>query len=145
MDPVSAFALACGVIQVVQASYGLVNVAKQLYRKGSLEQSALLKDHISQMKSLLTTMDSRRPFPSSDEAERQQYKELVTLVIKANGTAQELLKLLCRFEVSGSHMAWPALKKSPEIMWKMSKLDSLKKTMDGYRLLLDTRILATLW
>lgn len=145
MDPVSAFALACGVIQVVQASYGLVTMVKQLYRRGSLEQSDILKDEISQMEGLLATMNARRPNMSAGQAEQQEYKELVTLVGKANSTALELLKLLSQFEISGSHKAWQALELSPEIMWKTSTVKNLKKTLDDYRDLLDKRILVTVW
>ena len=145
MEPVSAFALACGVIQVIQASYDLVNVAKELYRRGSLEQFVLLREQVSQMEDLVAIMNSRRSSTSFDQAEQQQHEELVTLVDKANGTAQELLKLLSKLEPSGSKNAWQALKKSPEVTWKMSSIQSLTKTMDSYRVLLDTRILVNLW
>lgn len=145
MDPASAFALACGVIQVIQASYGLINTTKQLHDRGSIEKSALLKDQISQTDRLLFDLDTGRAHAPSDEADQKEYGELLDLAANCDNSAQELLKLLRHFDVSGPHKAWKSLKMSPEIMWRMSTIEKLREKMDTYRELLDSRILASLW
>lgn len=79
MDPASAFALACGVIQVVQASFGLLSVAKQLYRKGSIDSVEQLKGQISHFQTLLSSMNTKRQTLAENSAERQEMDELAVL------------------------------------------------------------------
>ena len=82
MDPASAFALACGVLQVVQASFGLLSLAKQLYRKGSVDSLEQFKSRISHFENILSTMNRERESQPVNSADRQDFDDLEALASK---------------------------------------------------------------
>ncbi len=145
MDPASAFALACGVIQVVQASFGLLSLAKQLYRKGSVDSVEQLKSQISQFENVLSTMNTKRESQPVDSADRQDFDDLGALAKNCNDTAQELINELHQLHVSEPHKIIQTLAISAKTVAKSKKIQKLKEEMKGYQEILNTRILVALW
>ena len=92
MDPLSAFSLACAVLQMVDFSYKLISATKSLYQKGSLEENDDLETHLSALRSAL---NSKRGLNCASY-------QLVELAGECNVTAQELLGELDNLEVSNS-------------------------------------------
>ena len=103
MDPASAFALACGVIQVVQASFGLLSLAKQLYRKGSVDSLEQLKSRVSHFENILSTMNKNRESQPVDSADRQDFDDLEALARSCDDTAQEIMSELQKLNMSEQH------------------------------------------
>ena len=145
MDPASAFALACGVVQVVQASFGLLSLAKQLYRKGSVDSIEQLKGQLSHFDNILSTMNKNRESRPVNSADRQDFDELGALARSCNDTAQELISELQKLNMSEPHKFVEALKKSAKTVVRSKKIQRLKEEMKGYQEILNTRILVALW
>lgn len=145
MDPASAFALACGVVQVVQASFGLLSLAKQLYRKGSVESVEQLKSRVSHFQNLLSTMNAERESQPVNSADRQDFDGLGVLAKNCNDTAQELINELQKLNMSEPHKFIEALAISARTVVKSNKIQKLKEEMKGYQEILNTRILVALW
>ena len=145
MDPASAFALACGVIQVVDASFGLLSLAKQLYGKGSIDSVEQLKSRILHFKKLLSTMNANRQSQPVNSADRQDFDELGALAKACNDTAQVLIEELEELNISEPHKFFKALTISARTVVKSNKIQKLEEEMKGYQDILNTRILVALW
>lgn len=100
MDPLSAFSLACGVLQVVDFSCKLISATKSLYQKGSLEENDDLETQISHLSALRSALNSKRAL---NYTSYQDYQELLKLAAECDAIAQELLGELDNLEVSNSH------------------------------------------
>ena len=146
MEPASAFALACGVIQVVQASFELLSIAKSLYQKGSIDSIEQLKSQIWNFERLLSTLETPLPsqLPLVDGADQQEFDELEMLVKGCNRTAQRLLKEIQKIEISKPHKLMEALAISAKTVLKSDTIQNLKGEIKGYQEILNTRILASL-
>lgn len=145
MDPASAFALACGVLQVVQASFGLLSLAKQLYRKGSVDSLEQFKSRISHFENILSTMNREQESQPVNSADRQDFDDLTALARSCNDTAQELISELQKLNMSEPHKLVEALAISAKTVVRSHKIQKLKEEMKGYQDILNTRILVALW
>lgn len=145
MDPTSAFALACGVVQVVQASFGLLSLAKQLYQRGSMDSIEQLRSQIPNFKGLLSTLSTERQSHTVNSADRQEFDDLGALAKSCDDTAQELLEELQKLDISEPHKLIQALTISAKSVIKFNKIQKIKEKMEGYQKILNTHILVALW
>ncbi len=141
MDPLSAFSLACGVLQFVDYGCKLISTTKNFYQKGSLEGNDDLERQISHLSALRSALNSNRALNC---AGYQDYQELLTLAGECDATAQELLEVLDNLKVSGSHRIWKSLDKSFAMRRRKGTIERLNNKMDSFRKALDTRILVSL-
>ena len=82
MDPLTAFSLACGVIQVIDFSTELAKRCRQLYKDGTLSQNKEAEEmarHLTQLRTSLNLPNH----PDQDE--------LLNLSEKCSATAEDLL------------------------------------------------------
>ena len=141
MDPLSAFSLACGVLQVVDFSCKLISTINDFYKKGSLGENDDLERQSSHLTALRSAMNSDRAI---DSTSNQGHQELLKLAGECDATAQELLEQLDALKVSGSNRLWKSFDKSFTAMRRKGAIDRLNKRLDSFRKVLDTRILINL-
>lgn len=148
MDPLSAFSLACGVIQVVDFGLQVVSTARDLYKDGSNKNydqlSEISKDFIvasSKLHQSLATTNAQ----SMTVVDRDD-KALYELSKKCNDTAVKLRDELDKLTVTatGKSRVLQAGVKTLLGFRKAGKLKDLGSTLEAYRRALDTQILVSL-
>ena len=144
MDAATAFALACGVVQFVDFSLKVVVTMKELHDSESVEQYKDLERQVSKLCHLRSTMNTRRPSPLVSQTEEQEHQALVELADRCDTTAAELLMKFDRLKLSRSRNPWKVLVKTIKVIFNRESVENLLKTLNGYREVLDTRLLISL-
>ena len=90
MDPVSAFSLACSVIQVVDFSTRVIASFQELYKNGSLAGNEEIEDIALRLDSLRD--DLELPTSSSDQSLHFDDKNLLQLADDCSETAKDVIK-----------------------------------------------------
>lgn len=135
MDPMTAFSLACGVIQVVNFSIKTAKICRELYRDGSLSENEDIEGMAKHLMDLRTGLS----LPS-----QLALDNLLDLGTKCSDTGQALIVELQKLKVSGPHKKRQVLGKSVKAIWKKSTIEDIQKRLDDYRKILDSRVLVDL-
>jgi len=135
VDPLTAFSLACGIIQVVDFSTKAVKKCRELYKDGSLSEN----EDVEEMATHLTGLRTRLILPSQSNED-----ELLDLGEKCSDTAQALIVELQTLKVNGPYKKRQVIRKSIKALWKKGAIDESQKRLDDYRKLLDSRVLIDL-
>ncbi len=144
MDPVTAFSLACGVIQVVDFSLRLLSRSKEIHEKGSLAENDSLEYLTRHVRDLNLELQTPVVGTSYGRAQSQGEQDLKQLADKCSETAQTLVTELSKFKVSDPKSKTQVLKVSLRAMLKRSTLKEIEGKMNSYRDMLNTRILVEL-
>lgn len=99
MDPLTAFSLACSVIQVVDFGMGPLSRSRETYRNGSLVENKKIESmakHLSNLRSDLN-LSTTALSPRSMQQIFDDEKELKNLAIKCSETSDELIEELHLF------------------------------------------------
>ena len=141
MDPVSAFSLACGVIQVVDFSLKISSTCRKLYKKGSVSEN----DEIQGWAENLTKLCDELNPPVTDgipvDTLSANEQELLNLAASCSSTAHNLINELDGLKVSGPRKKREAFKQGFRSIWKKDVIEEVQKRLDSYQKILDTRIL----
>ena len=137
MDPLSAFSLACGVIQVVNFSTKVVQKLREFHKDGSLSQNKEAEEMATQLTQLQTSLS----LPNHRD---QAQDELLKLGEKCSATAKDLVTELQKLKISGPHRKRQVIQKTIKTIWKKTAIDDIQKRLDDYRKLLDHRVLIDL-
>lgn len=138
MDPISAFSLACNVIQVVDFGFKLAAGCREIYVSGSLESN----DHIE-----LVATDLRRiseEIENGAAAKTAGDRELTDLASRSAATSRKLLSVLEDIKMKNQKSKRNALGKTVSAMWKRNAIDDLQKQLVSYQKALETRMLKRL-
>jgi hypothetical protein len=92
MDPVSAFSLACGVIQVVDFSTRVIASFRELYKNGSLAGNEEIEDMALRLEFLRTNLEL--PTSISDQNLRIDDKNLLQLADDCSEIARDVIKIV---------------------------------------------------
>ena len=85
MEPLAAFSLACGVIQVVNIGTSVVGKCRQLYKDGTLSHYAEAEEMAERLTHLRTTLDL---------TENQGQDEILELSEQCSAIASDLIREL---------------------------------------------------
>ena len=135
MDPVAAFSLACGVIQVIDFSAKAAKKCHELYRDGASSDNKQIEEMAKHLTGLRTNLDLTNHVDMDD---------LLDLGSKCSSTAEELVTELEKMKVNGPHRKRQAVKKTFKSMLKRKAIDDIQKRLEEYRKLLDSTILVDL-
>lgn len=134
LDPLSAFSVACNVLQIVEIGARVLNTAAE-YRSatdGAISEHAELRN-ISQ--SLLAlNADLRTSLSASKASETKLQNKAEALLESANDRclkiSTEFVKLLDRLKIEGTrHAMLESLRLSVKSLWYKDKLDSMSKVL----------------
>ncbi|KAL8829623.1 MAG: hypothetical protein Q9191_001916, partial [Dirinaria sp. TL-2023a] len=128
MDPITAFSIACGIIQILDFSTKVVSKCREIYKDGSTSEHAQLRamaEHLTSLQSegtriTQTTSCGQTGFSASD-------KELMILAQQCSTIAGTLVDELQSLEANVSHSYRQALKLMMKAMKKKSKIERLQK------------------
>lgn len=143
MDPVSAFSLACGVIQIVDFSIKTVSSCRRLYKEGSLSENGAIEGWAEHLTELIAELK----IPIEEAAVRAlppNEQELLKLATECSATARDLIQQVNSLKVSGPRKKREAFKKGVRALWREDVMEDIQKRLDSYQKLLDTKVLISI-
>lgn len=135
MDPLTAFSLACGVIQVVDFSTEVVKRCRRLYKDGNLSRNKEAEEMAQQLTQLRASLN----LPDHPDQDI-----LLKLGDKCSAIAKDLVAELEKLKVSGPHRKRQVIEKTIKTIWKKTAIDDIQKRLDDCRKILDHRVLIEL-
>lgn len=146
MDPLTAFSLACGVIQVVDFSMELLSKSREIYKMGSLDEYNEIESMANHLTNLLAGLNlpTTAPSPGYTQQLFDDEKTLKDLAVKCSETSHELITELHSLQIQGPHRKRQALARSVKAVWKKGTIEDIQKKLNQYQRTLDTRILVSL-
>lgn len=148
MDPISAFSLACGVIQVVDFGLQTLSTIRGLHKDGSTKGHQQLNDISVHMKTASLKLQEHfiRQNASSTTFTDPDDQALYDLSKKCNATASILAAELDNLTVQGTGLrrAFHVTKKTVAGTFKAGALRELQASLESYRRALDTQVLIAL-
>lgn len=146
MDPLTAFSLACGVIQVVDFSTKIVVKCRQIYKDGATSENKEIESMADHLTGLATELKlpSVTVNPGSADQLYHDDQELLELAGQCSETATELVNEIQRLSIQGRQRKRDALRMTAKAVWKKDAIKSIQKRLEWYRGTLDTRILINL-
>ena len=147
MDPVTAFSLTCGVIQVVEFSTKVVVKCRQIYNDGARSENKEIESMAEHLTDLAT--DLKLPSivqnPGSANQLYHDEQELRTLAEQCSKTATELIDKIQKLNIRGRQRKRDAFGMAVKAVWKKdAAIENIQKSLECYRRTLDTRILISL-
>ena len=141
MDPLTAFSLACGVIQVIDFSTKVLFQCREIYKNGSLAEN----ESIEAMAEHLTTLRADlQPSTTAIGTQTAGDTELLLLSDRCSEMAKELVVAVGGLKVGSSASKWKAGRVVFRGLRKKGTIEGLQRDLDGCRRVLDTKVLADL-
>lgn len=101
MDPLTAFSLACGVIQVVDFSLRALAKCNEMYRDGVLSEYSELEESTKRLTSLQDVLQLHGNVSSTNDPQTSQDKILLEVARACSATAKELTAKLGEMRIQG--------------------------------------------
>ncbi len=105
MDPISAFSLACNVIQVVDFSIKVASTCRELYKNGTVaehQETEMMSEHLTGLRSSLLSSSVFSTSRASQQMNEDENK-LKEVATSCSETAAELVTRLQSLKVEGPH------------------------------------------
>lgn len=144
MDPLTAFSLVCGVVQVVDFSIKTLSKCKEIYHEGSLSQYQELEDltkHLVDVREKLELPAANKSIGSSVTSEEQGLLEVAG---QCSETADQLVEQLHSLKFEAPRKRRQAILKTVKLLWKKHRIQDIQKRLDDHRNVLNTQILINL-
>ena len=111
MDPLSAFSLACGIIQVVDFSTKVISQSREIYKRGSLAENDDLEYLITHLNGLQVGLQPLQLKAGRVRSQSQEERELGQLSRKCTETALQLLRELQKLKIYNTDTKWESVTK----------------------------------
>ena len=146
MDPLTAFSLACGVIQVVDFSTKIIGKYRELRKLGASSEYKEMESIANHLTDLATGLKLPSTIQNPGSAPQLYHDdlELLNLAQQCSETATRLRDELQKFSIQGQGRKRDAFRKSVKIIWRSSAIENIQRSLERYRRILDTRILISL-
>ena len=146
MDPLTAFSLTCGVIQVVDFSTKIVVRCRQIYKDGATSENKEIESMAEHLTDLATDLKLPSVIQNLGCANQLYHdeQELLKLAEQCSKTATELINELQRLSIQGRQRKRDAFRMAVKAVWKKDAIENIQKHLEWYRRTLDTRILISL-
>ncbi len=140
MDPLTAFSIACGVIQIVDFSSKALTKCKEIYDHGAISGY----QDVEEISNHLTNLQKDLYLPGSRETERPSDIDLLDLATKCSTTATHLVTNLRDLRLDGPRRERDALRMTVKHFREKKDIQDIQKRLDSYRNALNTHILINL-
>ena len=134
LEPLSAFSLACNVIQIVETGCKLLSAAADYYQagNGALKEHKDLREVSRTLNNLSASLKSSLESPGSGTLSPEE-----TRLLQANEECLRLSKdfidLLDRLKVKDRHATFESLRMSIKARWYKDRMDAMQKAMSEAR------------
>ena len=142
MDPVTAFGLAAGVLQVVDLSFKALSKCREIYTEGSLAENRSPEEITKYLGE--TTDRLKTAVQNAPSARSQDSTDIIDISTKCSKTAEELLTELAKMRIESGGGRRQAIAKGIRAMRRKKFIADSQQKLETYQRLLDTRILARL-
>ena len=140
MDPLSAISLAANIAQFLDYATKLVSKGHALYKssEGALAENLDLEaiaNSLTDVNSRVVQSYCRIPGTASSTATTSvlDQQSLKSIAESCDKVAKQLLDILQRLKVQGSHRKWKSVRQAFKSVWNKAHIDDLRKRMEGYR------------
>ncbi|KAL6718673.1 hypothetical protein ACLMJK_002907 [Lecanora helva] len=164
MDPLTAFSLVAGVLQVIDLSFKAASKCRRIYRDGSCEEyrdaeelsqdiggysglNTIAKIHNS-LKDIMiarSTNTLNASICQTSSPSGQQDEELVEIATKCSHIAVQIQAELQRVRTTSKRDLGQSVQRGLRILRRRNQLRDKFKTLEKYQRVLDTRILVRLY
>lgn len=144
MDPVTAFSLACGVIQIVDFGTKAVTICKEVYERGASAENEDIEVTIMHLTDLQSTVTPSAVSRSSGSGASPQEQNLLKVCKDCSTTAREMVHKLQGLAVSKPRSKRQVIKIGVKSILERNTITSLQHKLDLYKAALDTHILIDL-
>ena len=146
MDPLTAFSLACNVIQVVDFSMKVVVKCREIYKDGTSSGHKEIESMAKHLTDLFTDLDSASAVPNPGPMPRLYHddQDLRNLAQQCSETAKELTAELQKLSIQGRPRKRDIVRMTVKVVLKKSAIEDIARRLEQYRRTLDTRILINL-
>ena len=153
MDPLTAFSLACGGIQVAYFSNKVLSKWKELDQERSLseyqeldQERSLseyqeLEDLTNHLVDVLDRLKLTTVKQNAGKLGTAEDQSLLKVADQCSTTAEYLIKKFRSLKIEGPHKKRQAVLKTIKLLWEKGELQDIVRRLDGYRRVLDTQIL----
>lgn len=121
MDPLTAFSLASGVIQVIDFRTKVLSQCRKIYKNGSLSENE--------------SIESMAEYPTTLAAQMQ-------LIIESRKCSEEVKELVGELQSLSTGSRWKAVSSTYRSIKKKRMIERMQRQLDEYRKILDTKVLA---
>ena len=142
MDPVTAFGLAAGVLQVVDLSFKALSKCRETYTDGSLAENRSTEEITKYLGE--TTDRLKVAVQNAPSARSQDSTDIIDISTKCSKTAEELLTELAKLRIEAGGGRRQAVAKGIRALRRKKFIADSQQKLETYQRLLDTRILARL-
>lgn len=143
LDPLSAFAVACNVLQVVEVGVKILSNADE-YRKaqgGILSDQKELRDVSQTLNKLNSELQGTLSRKSSSPSHSVEVSRLMEANDQCLRVSQELIIFLDGLKLKEKHVMLDSLRVSIKAMWHKDKRDAMEKALISARDNLNIAIL----
>ena len=144
MEPLTAFSLVCGVIQVVDFSTKTLSKCKEIYQDGSLSEYQELEALTKHLAHLRDKLELPAANPSIVSSARFDERGLLKVAGQCSATADQLVARFHSLKIEGPHKKRQAILKTVKLLLEKGEIQTIQKRLDEYRNVLDTQILINL-
>ena len=147
MDPLTAFSVACGVIQVVDFSTKVVVKCRDIYKTGASSENKEIESMTKHLTDLFTDLGnstSAVPNPGPMPWLYHDDQDLRKLAQQCSETAKELIAEIRKLSIEGQPRKRDVLRMTVKVIGKKSAIEGIERRLEQYRRTLDTRILINL-
>jgi hypothetical protein len=142
MEPLTALAVACNVMELISFGLEVATTARKIHRTGSI--SSELSDgsaHLSQLSSVLLTSIKCSATPVT-----AAQKQLQEIALRCHGASLELwdeIRKLC--PPDGEHSLVRAVQASLKTVTRKNRIKALEDSMRHWQAVMDSGLLLRVW
>lgn len=144
MDPITAFSLACGVIQVIDFSVNVLSKCREIHKHGSLSENENIESMAEQLTTLRADLQPTTLSTSTRTATSSGDRDPIQLSSRCSEMAKELVGELQSLKAGSTGSRWKAISSTYRSLKKRSMIDRMQKQLDELRSILNTKVLADL-
>ena len=144
MDPVTAFSLACGIVQLLDVCSKVGSGALEFYKNGSLQQNRRLQDQAKQLRGLSSGLSMQHSDFNPSNTARNEHLELIEVAQKCDTITAKLLVELDKLNSQASRNVMTAFARSIKARLKVPAIQGLLAELHECQGILDTRLLISI-
>lgn len=137
MDPVTAFQVAAGVLQMIDFSAKLFSSCKDIRRHGSLVELRVSEESTTKLREMINQM----PLPHNPSDLRDLDTQLCAIGDRCRQTMQSLLDAIGQLKPPNGKRKRDAFRTAVKVMLERSRVQQLQDDVETYRRTLDTAML----
>ena len=141
MDPITAVGFTAAVVQLVDVSLKVAQTVKDVRERGSSRDLAD-SDHIaSHLSSLSDSVQTSLQLSSIHRSMSAEEKELLDIASRCNKCSQKLQEELANLKLKDGAKRTDQLKVVVKIVFRRSDITALQDKLEGFRRVLESRLL----